>query len=232
MKKFFRGKKTWAKSCNFISGRRKKMQGFTFDNIWQQQKMQQEYMNDCREMQKVAAKEAAKETIRIQSMQIKAQLREQEKERKKAVGEVLQIMENGELQLVSENLSVQAIPRRVTNMRDPKLTVLKRMIDEAEQIYYVRCFVGKREEEVFLEKNQAGTGSYILRKFASAGIRFFKGTAEAKKFAVQLISILRGEYKEEKLLPELEGWVKMPDGQFQYFGREDFTWDKVKKLCK
>lgn len=208
------------------------MQGFTFDNNWQQQKMQQEYMNDCREIQKAAAKEAVKEIVRIQSMQIKTQLREQEKERKKAVGEALQIMVNGELQVITENLSIQTVPRRVTNMRDPKLTVLKRMTDEAEQIYYVRCFVGEREEEVFLEKNQAGTGSYILRKFASAGIRFFKGTAEAKKFAVQLISILREEYKEEKLLPELEGWVKMPDGQFQYVGNGDLTWEEVKKRCR
>lgn len=189
-------------------------------------------MNDCREIQKAAAKEAVKEIVRIQSMQIKTQLREQEKERKKAVGEALQIMVNGELQVITENLSIQTVPRRVTNMRDPKLTVLKRMTDEAEQIYYVRCFVGEREEEVFLEKNQAGTGSYILRKFASAGIRFFKGTAEAKKFAVQLISILREEYKEEKLLPELEGWVKMPDGQFQYVGNGDLTWEEVKKRCR
>lgn len=208
------------------------MYDLSMDSIWQQQKQQQEYMSDYREIQKAAAKEAAKETVRIQSMQMKNQIREQEKERKKAVGEALQIMVNGELQVITENLSIQAIPRRVTNMRDPKLTILKRMADESEQIYYVRCFVGEREEEVFLEKNQAGTGSYVLRKFASAGIRFFKGTAEAKKFAVQLISILREEYKEEKLLPELEGWVKMPDGQFQYFGREDFTWDKLKKLCK
>ncbi len=207
------------------------MCGSSMDNMWQLQK-QQEYTNDCREIQKAAAKEAAKETVRIQSMKIKNQLREQEKERKKAVGEALQIMENGELQIITENLSVQAIPRRVTNMRDPKLTVLKRMADEAEQIYYVRCFVGERGEEVFLEKNQAGTGSYVLRKFASAGIRFFKGTAEAKKFAVQLISILRGECKEEKLLPEREGWIKMPDGQFQFIGEEGLTWEKVKKLCK
>lgn len=208
------------------------MYGSSMDSIWQQQKQQQVYMNDCREIQKAAAKTAAIENVRIQSMQVKNQIREQERERKKAVGETLQLVESGELQIVTENLSVQAIPRQVVNMRFPRLAVLKRQIDEAEQIFQIICFVGEKQKNIFLEKDKAGSSAYILRKFGSEGVYFKMETAKAKKVAVQLIAFLLENCGEEKLLPELEGWVKMPDGQFQYFGREDFTWDKVKKLCK
>lgn len=208
------------------------MNSNSFDILWHQQKQQQAYENDCREIQKMAAKTVAVENVRIQSMKIKNQIREQEKERKKAVGEKLQILENGELQIVSENLSVQAIPRHVTNMRSPKLTILKRISDEDEQIYLVQCFVGERRENVFLQKNLVGTASYVLRKFGSAGIYFKMETPKAKKFAVQLMSILREICKDEKTLPEREGWMKMPDGQFQYIGKGDLTWEKVKKMCK
>ena len=202
------------------------------DDMWQQQKQRQQYLNDCREIQKAAAKEAAKETVRIQSMQAKNQIREQEKERKKAVGEALQIMENGELQIVTENLSIQAIPRQVTNMRSPRLIVLKRQLDATEQIFQIICFVREEEKNIFMEKNQAGAGAYILRKFASEGIYFKMETAKAKKFVVQLLAILQEDREEEILLSELDGWMKMPDGQFRYVGKEDLTWEKAKKLSR
>lgn len=208
------------------------MYELSMDNIWQQQKRQMQYQIDCQEIEKVAAKTAAVENVRIRSMQVKSQLREQERERKKSIGELLQIMENGELQIVTENLSIQAIPRQVTNMRSPKLTVLRRQADGTEQVFLINCLVGDKEKEVFLEKNQAGSGTYIVRKFASEGVYFKMETAKAKKFAVQLMAILQEICNETKLLPEHEGWMKMPDGQFQYVGEEDLTWEEVKKRCR
>lgn len=208
------------------------MYDFNMEAMWQQQRQQLQYQDDCREIQKAVAKAARIEDIRIQSMQIKGQIREQERERKKAIGEELHITENGELQFVTTNLSVPAIPRQVTNMRSPSLTVLKRQLDEEEQIFEVNCSVGEKEKNVFLERNLAGAGSYILRKFASEGIYFMMQTAKAKKFTVQLIACLQERCNEERLLPEQEGWMKLPDGQFQYVGEGDLTWEKAKKRCK
>ena len=208
------------------------MYGLNTDIMWQQQRQAMQYQEDCREIQKAEIKAMRVENVRIQSMQVKSQLREQERERKKAIGDTLHIMANGELQIMTHNLSIPAIPRQVTDMRSPKLKVLIRQSDEAEQIFQINCFVGEKEKNIFLEKTQAGSGAYLLRKFASEGVYFMMETAKAKKFAVQLIAILQQGCNEEMLLPESEGWMKMPDGRFQYVGDEELTWEEAKKRCR
>ena len=125
------------------------MYGLNTDIMWQQQRQAMQYQEDCREIQKAEIKAMRVENVRIQSMQVKSQLREQERERKKAIGDTLHIMANGELQIMTHNLSIPAIPRQVTDMRSPKLKVLIRQSDEAEQIFQINCFVGEKEKNIF-----------------------------------------------------------------------------------
>lgn len=209
------------------------MNGWSFDAEWQKKKADEEYLADCREIQKAAAKTAAVEQVRINSAVIKQNLREQERERKKAVGERLELLSNGELQIVSENLAIEPIPRKATNMRWPTLFVLKRAVDESEQIYCIACEIGNQKKFVFLEKNASGNGSYLLRKFASSGIYFKMDTAKAKSFAIQLLGILLSTTEtEEVLLPDMAGWMKNPDGTFKFIQEGELTWEKAKKLSK
>ncbi len=58
------------------------MYGLNTDIMWQQQRQAMQYQEDCREIQKAEIKAMRVENVRIQSMQVKSQLREQERERK------------------------------------------------------------------------------------------------------------------------------------------------------
>lgn len=208
------------------------MENFGMENMWLQKKREQEFWEDCREIEKAKAKTAAVENIRNQSLQVKQMLRERERERKKAMQDVVQIQENGAIQVITQNLSIESTPRYITNMKFPELTVLKRAEDVDEKIYCVACIVNGQEQQVFLDGNMAGNGSYLLRKFASSGICFVCSAAEAKRLAIQILVLLLNAPKAEKLLPDREGWMKKPDGSFKYVEEGELTWEKVKKQCK
>lgn len=208
------------------------MENWNFDTAWQRKKAEETYFADCREIQKAAAKTAAVELIRIQSLQIKQNLREQERERKKSMQEIVQIMEDGTLCMVTQNLRIEPMPRYITNMKRPTLTVLKRAEDVNEEIYRVSCSVNEKEKKIFLAKSMSGNGSYLLRKFGASGICFLCSTAEAKKIAVQVLAILLSEPDDEELLPDMAGWMKKPDNTFTYIDEGEMTWKEAKNLSK
>ena len=87
------------------------------------------------EIEKIKAIEAAKACVRLEERRIRQQMKEIEEERRRNQGEDLVFGENGELQLVTTNLSFTAEPRQVTNMMSPKLTILKHEKDEDEKIF-------------------------------------------------------------------------------------------------
>lgn len=207
------------------------MNNLYYENQWIQDKQQEEYRQDCREIQKAAAKAAAIESVRVDSMLRKTCIKEWETEKRKAIFEELLVEPTGEIHLVTRNLSIEAKPRSITNMKNPTLVTLKRANDLTEQIYMIKSTTGSSEKRVYLEADMAGKAYYIVRKFASAGIYFKVSIAKAKILAVQLLCILLESCAEEIFLADKQGWFKMPDGNFQYV-EEELTWEQAKKMCK
>lgn len=215
--------------------------GKCFDNEVMQ-RQQERYLRECSDLQKAAGIESIrtegeivrateKEKIRIASAQIRKMQKEEEEERKKAIYEELRIMESGELRIITKNLRIETKPRIVTNMICPSLIVLRRAINNHEKIYKLCCRVAQNEREIFLESNSVGSGTYLVRKFASEGIIFFlPKTASQKKIALQLIAILLKNSRDEKVLPEVEGWMKKTDGTYVFVERREETWGYVKEM--
>lgn len=197
-----------------------------------QEKQAVDFYEDCREIEKERAKAAVRESVKLEAARCRQQFKEAEEERKRSICEEVQILSSGELQIVTRNLLVDAKPRHFTNMETPRLTILKRIEDETEKIYLVECEASGRGVQVFLSSDKAGNGTYILRKFASAGIWFSHPTANTKKIAVRIICALMEGPVEEHWLADCAGWMKRPDGKFIFIDEEAITWEKARKFVK
>lgn len=186
----------------------------------------------CYEIEKARAKAAAVESVRIEAAQIKQQMKEAADERKKQIGEQLIITAEGELQLQTTNLTVEAKPRNLTNMRKPELVALKHEEDRDEVIFCIGCKVGDDKKEIFLDGNMVGKSSYLLRKFLSKGVRFYTDAAKAKRIVVQLFCILQELSSTDITIPDEEAWIKKKDGCFEFIEKGELTWKKAMKMCQ
>lgn len=187
---------------------------------------------DIRDIEKTRAKAEVKAVTRLQERQIRYQMKETEEERKRQQGEELVFGEDGELQLVTTNLSIETIPRRLTNMRKLKLTVLRHAEDSDDRIFRIDFKIGERNDQVYLESREVGNGSYLVKKFASQGAYFMLKSARAKEIAVKILCSLQQMSEDEEILPDEMGWIKMQDGMWHYIGEEEMTWKRAKKLAK
>lgn len=207
-----------------------------YDNTFNPQKYAQEqmqaYYNDCREVQKTIAKANALEDIRLKGLIARQRLREAESERKKSTFEELLITSDGEVQIITRNLTIEAKPRAVTNMTVPHLAILKRLKDATEEIFLFRCIVNNISRELFLNPQKAGKGSYLIKNFVLIGVQFHLPSAKAKELAIQLLALLISAGPEELLLADDEGYTEFPGKGFIYIGEEDLTWKKATKLCR
>lgn len=195
------------------------------------QKQQRDFYEDQREIMKEKAKAYAREQAKIEAMEYRIAIKESEAERKKSIGEEVQLLASGEMQIVSKNLLVDARPRQFTNMRGPRLAILKRMEDETDEILLFQCTVENRDIEIYIDANNLGNGTYLVRKLAAKGVYFELPSVKAKQVAVRIIGILLHD-AETKWLPECPGWVKYANGDFDFIEEGGLTWKKAKKMEK
>lgn len=173
-----------------------------------------------------------RENIRLEGAQKRSLQREEEKERERAIFQEIQLGENGELRVVTKNLRVDSTPRQVANMTWPLLTVLRRARDISEKIFEVQCQVAAREQSIFLDAERVGSGTYLLKKFASIGVVFLNSTVSEKKLAIQLVALLFRVSRDEKLMPEMVGWMKKKEGTYVFVEEEKDTWAYAKKMSR
>lgn len=190
------------------------------------------YYNDCRELQKAIAKANAIEDIRLKGLIARQHLRQLEYERKKSTFDELVITSDGDVQMVTRNLTIEAKLRSVTNMRAPHIVILKRLKDTTEEIFLFRCVVNNISRELFLNPQKAGKGAYLIKNFVLIGVQFHLPPAQAKELAIQLLALLIASGPEELLLADDEGYTEFPGKGFIYIGEGDLTWKKAMKLCR
>lgn len=178
------------------------------------------------------AKAVITEMIRTDGYERRLRLREEAKEKARAVVEVLKVNNNGELLITSKNISVAAIPRKISNMRNPEITILRSTNELEPPCYKLACEVSAREVCLFLAAEKISRGNYLLGKMISEGIYFEINASKIKPLLLQLFGRLIETCDMEEMVPETEGWVKLADGRYKFFSEEDLTWEKVKELAK
>lgn len=192
--------------------------------------LERQQMNVADYQKEVATKQA-KDDISLVTYQKKQMLKEQERERRKAQFEQIQISD-GRIEVATCNLSIQSQPRIVTNLCNPKLTPLKRAATEDVVAYRIDLKTDDKEKKIFLDKAMSGNATYLLRKFAEEGIVFFAPSAKKKEYVIQIWGLLLSLAEAEEWIADREGWVQFSDEEWKYFSKGDMTWEKIKKLSR
>lgn len=201
------------------------------------------YPEENYEVQKAETMEWVKTNGEIQRAREKARIRlceaecrslqkEEDQERKKAQYNELQVTDTGQIQLITRNLRIEANPRSVTDLTNPSITILTRAKNIDEKIFLFTGYVGKDKKEIYLDAKKIGSGSYLIKKFVSKGVTFKLSITMQKMFAIQLICVLLNNYSVEKLLPEMPGWMRWPDGRYTFVEQEDLTWEYIQQRIK
>lgn len=172
------------------------------------------------------------EAMRVEGYEKRLRLREEAKERARAVVEVLDVDDKGQLLVLSKNTSVVARPRSITNMSRPKISILRSTNPFEPPCYKLACEVANKEICVFLASDKIGKGNYLLNKLVSRGIYFEIQQNKIKPLLLQLLGRLIENCTAEELVPETEGWIKLDNGKYRFFSEGNMTWIKIRELTK
>lgn len=199
---------------------------------WYQQRENEKMREAQREIWKAAAKAEAIEQTRLNFAAAKLRMKEEEAERKKQIFEQIGIDEEGNITLITKNLTISPKKRSLCNMKSPALTKLVRVKAQEDCIFCMSCLVNEKWEKIYLAEEKLGNGGYILKKITSAGgIFYLEKQSACKRFAVDLISILLLGAKEV-FVPDTPGWMKLPSGKFKFVEEEDLSWKWIQKKSR
>lgn len=178
------------------------------------------------------AKAVITEAVRTDGYERRLRLREEAKEKARAVVEVLDVDDNGRLFVISKNTTVAAKPRGITNMSRPEIIIIRCTNPLKPACYKLTCKIADKKACLFLASEKVGKGNYLLNKLISAGIYFEIQHNKIKPLMLQLLGKLIVTCDVEELVPETEGWVRLPDGRYRFYSEEDLTWKKITALSK
>lgn len=190
------------------------------------------FYEDRREVEKTIAKATAVENIRLQSYIARQQLRQKEEELRKASFDELVLTPEGKLQFITQNLSINAEPRSLTNMEKPHITILKRANEITQIILLITCIANGIQREIFFDPRKAEKFSYVKRKFSFAGIFLRIPKDQKKDFFSDLVELLIILGADERCVPDDVGYFESAEHGLVYVGEGDLTWRKAVNLCK
>lgn len=187
------------------------------------------YYNNCLELEKMKEKEAIKYDAKLQILYAREEIRQKKVEDEKTVCETVAVGPDGYVTITTQNLWIEAKPRWVSNMRFLKLYIAVRVSDFNEKVLILICEVAGREQIVYLKPERIGSGTYILGKFAAAGIDILAPQGKEKQYARKLIALLV-QQGQPAVLPEEPGWMELENDKFSFVEEGRMTWQKIKKL--
>lgn len=171
------------------------------------------------------------EQRRTEEYERRLKRREEAKERQRAIVELIEFTDDGQLLVCTRNTSVQAQPRIISNMRKPFVTIFQCMDSDESPCFLLTCIVGKEEQYIFLSSYKLTQGNYLIGKLSAAGIYFTIKPTKIKFLLIQMIAVLVENCENKRCVPETAGWTKMSNG-YKFYSEEDLTWNKIKTLCK
>ncbi len=212
----------------------------SMDDWYQQQRYLEEQKKQSMEVQtayqKAWATASVKDAAEDRSFQRKEYYEERKykrnqerKEKQRALAEMVKIDGEGRLTIVTENLSVAAIPRTFTNMQKPVLDELIRLSNPEEIIFRVQCTVGVKNTTVFLEQAKVGRPSYLTKKFMEHGITFYVPNSKMHYFTHQLFALLCQSDHDKRYLPDKPGWIKLSNKKWIFWKEDRLTWKALQK---
>lgn len=177
-------------------------------------------------------KQQNRRRCQLQALQARSLMKEAERELKKAQVEVMAIDADGRVEMVTKNLQIEAVPRKITNFAHPEIVVLKRLKNPEEKIFLFYCELQQEVAWALLLPEKCGGATYIMRKLSGIGAEIFAATSALKKqYAKQLITLLIRNAKMCKGLPDRYGWYTDEDGKIAFFDGK-WSWEEAMACTK
>lgn len=205
---------------------------------WQkeQYELQKRYaircQDGCLEVEKAKAKAEIAKQNTLEIFEKKLLANELAREYREARIEEISISDEGGIVLGVRNTLVNVGQRVIANLKRPTVGVFRPLDAGAPPCYLLSGFLNEEEIKVFLDSEKLGRGSYLVEKLARAGIRFYLPDKKVKEMGIKLIATLAGNCAEVTALPERDGWAKLEDGSFCFFGEGELNWRRIKELCR
>ena len=191
-------------------------------------------------------KERQKSAIRIQEKLQKDQIdannklyleeqrfikKEQQREYRAALYDDLYINHDGTVHVVTRNSIINATPKTVFNFIEPRLTRLV-CTDGSDDFVKLTFKIRQNPIELYLEKTKLSSAKYVFSKMYTVGVSVaVKKDSDAAQMIYKLISLLMIDAPVE-IIPEHEGWCKMPDDKYVFVRKEELTWEKLKRKAR
>ena len=165
-------------------------------------------------------------------MMARAEVREEIRERDKAIMDVVAIDENGVVAIEVINTRKKYTRRSGTNFQRPKLTVF---INEStgQKVYGISIEIGNQKPIIWLDQSEVADAKKMLKKFNAVGADFLTNKNSLKKeYITQLWGVLLRDKVSIIFVPENLGWSKDKKGNIK-FVEVSQTWkDMIKKIEK
>ncbi len=196
--------------------------------LWRQAKIQQRIAENQLEIEKEAAKVYVREESKLRVLDSKMMMYQREEERRRSTYEEIVLGPDGNVIVTTRNLSIQAQPRQVTDMRSPQIYIAERASGKIRKVFILSCWIGEREKEIFLDAKKVESGTYLMGKFTEAGVSMLAPSARAKGYVKQLIALLVRNGMEVDI-PDEHGWMMTDEGKFLFVDEGRLTWEEIQE---
>ena len=202
---------------------------FNYNAYQESLKREEEYRNDCRELQKEHAKTQMHMQTTMGLTRWKSKVRQEEKEMERAIYEEVTFDRDGRVIVCTCNAQVQVQPRVVSNIRWPHMYIAANSSNLVEKVCILEYEIGEESKQIFLDPKKVGSATYVQKKLTEEGIDIFAPSlAKAKEYVLKLISKLI-QNAQKTILPGEPGWMLI-EGKFSFAGKDRMTWKNIRKM--
>lgn len=204
--------------------------GLSDEMIKSQIRMEEVWRRDQHELAMLESKTRMKIEMKMWEQKMRQQLKEEREVRRRSVYEEVKINQ-GVLEVKTQNLEVEDRGRIVSNLRYPSLSVI-RTEGTTDEVYLISGDIGQERRKIYLLPEKTGCPSYLIRKFRTMGAGFYASTSMAKIYSAQLLELLLASEREILWVASRPGWMEMPNGAITYVEQGGILWSEIKRLAK
>lgn len=181
-------------------------------------------------VQKDAAIGSQRQTRQMQLIGFRALEKEKEMEIRRQQVEVVTIDLDGSLSVQTQNLRIDAQPRKVANFVHAGFAEL-RSTEHDEHLFLWQIKINGTLKNVLILPNKMGSATYVLRKLREQGGEIYASSpAEKKNYIGQITAKLMSCDYEISRIPPFREWF-FDDGKIKFYNRK-LTWKEAKKCCE
>lgn len=184
------------------------------------------------EVEKAVWKQHLLNQEKIDFEQKKIRLQEYRKEMQKAKYEEVYFIAQGEIEVRTKNLLVDAPKRRLSNFQFKNIFRLK-STDGNDNFYLLELFANMKNIQVFLNGEKVGKPDYLMKKITEVGGEIYANKRrERENILIALWTKMCSLCEKTIIIPSHIGWIRDGNKGYKFIEKEDLLWEDIVKKAK